>query len=94
MNMTAASAAVYSLVAILLLAGLAALLPEMWLAHFRLRRLEAGWRSSPPEALAQAVAIYLLPGSPSLWLRWASRGFPPLGSLLDPVEVRSALSRL
>lgn len=94
MNTTAASAAVFSLVSLVLLAGVAALVPELRLAHFRLRRLEIELRSEPPEALAEAVASYLLPGSPTLWIRWARRGFPALGSVLDPGELQSALARL
>lgn len=94
MNPTAASAAVYSLVAILLLAELAALIPELFRSHFRLRLLQLQLTPGSPEILAAAAAGFLLASSPRYWLRWCRRGRPPLSRLATPAEIESLLASL
>ncbi len=109
MNPAAASAAVYSLVAILGLAVVLGLWFESRLAWLRTAVLESMnqlppgrgrktapelFSNAPNEAVSRAVAAYLLPGRPGLWFRWISRGFPPLHTLPDAAEIRSVLSAL
>ena len=94
MNPTAASAAVYSLVAIVLLAGLVSLIPELLRSHFRLRLLELRLTSGSPEMLAAAAAGFLLASSPRYWLRWWQRGRPPLSAIPAPAEIDSLLASL
>ena len=104
MNPAAASAAVYSLLAILGLLLALGLLREALRDGFRVRFVEIQNRTpigrrleTAPDlfsAMRRAVACYQIVSSPALAIRWVVRGFPPPESLLSGSEVRFLLSRL